>query len=96
MEFSEAIQEVLVYEGRFSPEYAKNLAEQIMMESKKLGLELPTYNLVWSTISKETLAKRDFAQELAEYIMELYYRGGYINRSEQEVDRILQLLRPKK
>lgn len=96
MEFSEAIQEVLVYEGRFSPEYAKNLAEQIMMESEKLGLELPTYNLVWSTISRETLAKRDFAQELAEYIMELYYRGGYINRSEKEVERILQLLKPKK
>ena len=96
MEFSEAIQEVLVYEGRFSPEYAKNLAEQIMMESEKLGLELPTYNLVWSTISRETLAKRDFAQDLAEYIMELYYRGGYINRSEKEVERILQLLKPKK
>jgi len=95
MEFKDAIIEVLVHEGRFSSDYAEKLANQIMRQSFKLGLEEPTYNLVWSMIAKETLAKRDFAQELAEYIMELYYRGGYINRSEQEIERILNLLKPK-
>lgn len=95
MDFREAIEEVLVYEGKFSPEYSKTLSDLIMSESEKLGLEIPTYNLVWSIIHRETLTKKDFAQELAEYIMELYYRGGYINKAEKEIERILQVLKPK-
>jgi hypothetical protein len=49
---------------------------------------------LWSTISRETLAKREFAQDLAEYILELYHRGGYINKTEMEIERILQMLKP--
>ena len=88
MDFKEAIEEVLVYEGRFSPEYSKNLSNLIMSESEKLGMEIPTYNLIWSIIHRETLTKK-------EYIMELYYRGGYINKAEKEIERILQVLKPK-
>lgn len=95
MEFQDAIIEVLVHEGRFSPEYAHKLAHHIMSESEKRGLQVPTHNFLWSMISRETLAKREFAMELADYILELYYRGGYINKAEQEIDRILQLLKPK-
>lgn len=95
MDFKDAIEEVLVYEGKFSPEYSKNLSNLIMLESKKLAMDIPTYNLIWSIIHRETLSKKDFAQELAEYIMELYHRGGYINKSEKEIERILQVLKPK-
>jgi len=96
MEFKDAIVEVLVYEGRFSPEYSEKLANHILEESKRLGQEVPSFNLLWSIISRETTSKREFAQELAEYILELYYRGGYINRTEQEIDRILDMMKPKK
>lgn len=95
MDFKDAIIEVLVYEGKFAEDFAKNLANQILDASQKLGLEQPTYNLLWSTISRETLAKREFAKDLAEYILELYHRGGYINKTEQEIERILQVLKPK-
>lgn len=95
MDFKDAIEEVLVYEGKFSPEYSKNLSNLIMSESEKLDMDIPTYNLIWSIIHRETLSKKDFAQELAEYIMELYHRGGYINKSEKEIERILQVLKPK-
>jgi hypothetical protein len=95
MDFKEAIVEVLVYEGRFVQEFAEKLADQILMEANKLGLDEPTFNLLWTIISKETLAKREFAEDLAEYILELYHRGGYINKTEQEIERILQMLKPK-
>ncbi len=95
MDFKEAIVEVLVYEGRFAKEFAEKLADQILMETNKLGLDEPTFNLLWTTISRETLAKREFAKDLAEYILELYHRGGYINKTEQEIERILQMLKPK-
>jgi hypothetical protein len=94
MDFKDAIIEVLVYEGKFATDFAEKLATQIIEQSEKLGLEEPTYNLLWSTISKETLAKREFAQDLAEYILELYHRGGYINKTEMEIERILQMLKP--
>ena len=68
MDFKDAIIEVLVYEGKFATDFAEKLATQIIEQSEKLGLEEPTYNLLWSTISRETLAKREFAQDLAEYI----------------------------
>jgi len=96
MNFIEAIIEVLVYEGKFTQEFAKKIGNQILNDSKKLGLEEPTFNLLWTTISKETLAKKEYAQELAEYILELYYRGGYINKTQEEVNRIIQMLNPKK
>lgn len=96
MEFIDAIKEVLIYEGRFSPEFSENLAQKIMSDSERLGLETPTFNLLWTTINRETLYKKEFSQDLAEYILELYYRGGYINKAEKEIDRILQVLKPKK
>ena len=92
MEFKDAIIEVLVYEGRFSPEYSDKLANDILEESTRLGQEVPSFNLLWSIISRETTSKREFA----EYILELYYRGGYINKTEQEIDRILDMMKPKK
>ena len=95
MDFKEAIVEVLVYEGRFAQEFAEKLADQILMEANKLGLDEPTFNLLWTIISRETLAKREFAKDLAEYILELYHRGGYINKTEKEIERILQVLKPK-
>lgn len=95
MDFKEAIVEVLVYEGKFAEAFAHKLANEIMEASQKLGLEQPTFNLIWSVISRETLAKREYAQELAEYILELYHKGGYINKTKQEIDRILQVLKPK-
>jgi len=95
MDFKEAIVEVLVYEGRFAQEFAEKLADQILMETNKLGLDEPTFNLLWTVISRESLAKREFAKDLAEYILELYHRGGYINKTEQEIERILQMLKPK-
>lgn len=95
MDFKEAITEVLIYEGKFAEEFANKLANQIIEASEKLGLDEPTYNLIWTMISRETLAKREYAQELAEYILDLYHRGGYINKTEQEIKRILQVLKPK-
>jgi hypothetical protein len=95
MDFKEAIVEVLVYEGRFAQEFAEKLADQILMEANKLGLDEPTFNVLWTIISRETLAKREFAKDLAEYILELYHRGGYINKTEKEIERILQVLKPK-
>jgi hypothetical protein len=95
MDFQEAIVEVLFHEGKFAEEYSEKLANLIMYEANRLGLEEPTFNLLWTIISRETLAKQEFAKDLAEYILELYHRGGYINKTEKEIERILQVLKPK-
>lgn len=95
MNFKEAIIEVLVKDAKFAEDFADYLANKIMQDSQTLGLEEPTYNLIWTIISRETSSKREYAKELAEYILELYHRGGYINKTEQEIERILQVLKPK-
>lgn len=95
MDFKDAIIEVLVKDAKFAEDFANYLANKIMEDAQRLGLEEPTYNLIWSIISRETSARRDYAKDLAEYILELYHRGGYINKTEQEIERILQVLKPK-
>lgn len=95
MDFKEAIEEILIHEGRFTDEFSKKLSSLIMKKTHDMGLEIPTFNLLWSLIHSETLSKKEFAQELAEYIMYLYYYGGYINKSDREIERISQIMGKK-
>lgn len=95
MNFFDAIVKVLVSEGKFAERFAITLANQIIDDAKRLGLPKPTFNLVWSVISKETLVKKSYAQELAEYIIELNDKGNYTNKSQEEIDRIIKILNPK-
>lgn len=95
MNFFDAIVKVLVSEGKFAERFAITLANQIIDDAKRLGLPKPTFNLVWSVISKETLVKKSYAQELAEYIIELNDKGNYTNKSQEEIDRIITILNPK-
>jgi hypothetical protein len=89
MSVEESIMLVLTKEGKFSEVYAKKLTNQILDYMTKLGRDVPTHNLLWSTIAKETGLTRDGSQILANYIIELIETGEY----ETELDKILKRIR---
>jgi len=90
MSVEESIMKVLTQEGKFAEAYAKSLTNQILdYMTNNLGIDTPTYNLLWSTFSRETGMTRERSQELATYIMELIETGSY----ETELDKLLRRIR---
>lgn len=90
-----AIFKVLSKEGKMSSDTIDYITGKIIEKMEELGLENPTFNLLWMIISQESIYSSKTSQDFARYILELMDNGTYQNDLEKTLERINQMINNK-
>jgi hypothetical protein len=91
----DAIFKVLSKEGRMNPDTIDFITGKVIEKMEELGLEYPTFNLLWMIISQESIYSAKTSQDFAKYILELMDTGTYQNDLEKTLERINQMINSK-
>lgn len=91
----DAIFKVLSKEGRMTPDTIDFITGKVIEKMDELGLENPTFNLLWMIISRESIYSVKTSQDFAKYILELMDTGTYQNDLEKTLERINQMIKDK-
>jgi|694.fasta_scaffold35108_12 hypothetical protein len=87
-----AIYHVLHKVGKMSDESIADITSKVMEKTKEFGRDIPPFNLLWMTISQNSIYSMNSSQEMAQYILEMIETGTYKTELEKTIDRINQVM----
>lgn len=91
----DAIYQVLKKIGNMTDESISDITNKVMTKTEEYGQKVPPFNLLWMTITQNSIYSGNSSQEMAQYILELIETGGYKTELEKTIERINQMIDPK-